>query len=200
MQPRCSVAGCDKAAACSLGTRAFCRPHFLSTCYQELEQCSEQIKWRPLTDAAAESLAEFLAQCTSQTTLLALHASDLSNLERAQLLDLLLWGAELSRCLRRSARVPRAVAVRLRCEEPGRVWDEETKTLVLSRHGASIECSHPIESGDTLLVERIDSGRRANARVVWHQPKEGGRVKIAIEFSDCDDFWDIEWSAAGRVP
>lgn len=199
MQPRCNVAGCDKAATSSLGTRAFCREHFLSTCYEELEQCAQQIKWRPLSDGASESLAEFLSQCSSQTTLIALHTPDLTNLERAQLLDLLLWAAELSRCLRRSPRVARAVAVRLHCEEPGRIWEEETKTLTLSRHGALLECSNPVEAGDDLLIVRVDSGRRARARVAWHQPKEGGNSKIAIEFPDCDNFWDIEWSTAGPI-
>jgi len=137
----------------------------------------------------------FLTECTRQATDLSQHAEELDNLARARLLDILLSAADLSRHLRRSPRKVATLALRLHCEKPGRTWEEETKTRVLSRHGALVECQHPAQSGDALLVLRLDSGRQALARVVWCHQKEEGRREIGIEFLDCDNFWELDWSA-----
>src|SRR2546426_6061109 len=36
---RCSVSDCEESAAGSLEGCSFCREHFISTCYEQLDQC-----------------------------------------------------------------------------------------------------------------------------------------------------------------
>src|SRR5207245_8571594 len=106
-------------------------------------------------------MQHFLTECTRQATDLSQHAEELDNLARARLLDILLSAADLSRHLRRSPRKVATLALRLHCEKPGRTWEEETKTRVLSRHGALVEGQHPVRSGEAALGVRLDSHRRA---------------------------------------
>ncbi len=96
--------------------------------------------------------------------------------------------------LRRSPRKVASIPVRLRCEEPGRGWEEDTRTVLLSRYGAALECQHPVETGQMLLVLRTDTGQRAYAQVALRQGKEDGRFEIGVEFLDCDNFWELDWS------
>ena len=190
----CTVLGCEKAAAASLDGVSFCQEHFISTCYKEIDRYTHLVREAGFRRTAAESMHHFLTECTRQATDLSQHAEELDNLARARLLDILLSAADLSRHLRRSPRKVATLALRLHCEKPGRTWEEETKTRVLSRHGALVECQHPAQSGDALLVLRLDSGRQALARVVWCHQKEEGRREIGIEFLDCDNFWELDWS------
>jgi PilZ domain-containing protein len=133
----------------------------------------------------------FLTECARQATDMAQTAERLNDFQRAQLLDILLWAGELSRQLRRSTRKAMSIRVRLCSDWPGRAWEEETETQMLSRYGAMLECQHPVETGDTLQVARLDTGRQAPARVVWHRRRGSGRVEFGVTFPDSENFWDF---------
>ncbi len=188
---RCSASGCGRSAASSLDTRPFCEEHFLSTCYEQLEHCTQRLHDQKFHFEETESIRHFLTECARQTTDMAQTAEHLDNLQRAQLLDILLWAGELSRQLQRSTRKAISIRVRLCSEWPGRAWEEETATHVLSRHGAMLECQHPVETGETLQVVRLDTGHQAPARVVWHRRRSSGRVELGVAFPDSENFWDF---------
>jgi len=192
---RCNIPGCERLAPARLDAVPFCPEHFISTCYQQIDKYTRFVKEKGYQETTAESMRHFLTECTRQVADLSQQAEDLDSLARARLLDILLRATDLSRHLRRSPRKVATVPIRLRCEKPGRAWEEETKTRVLSRHGALVECHHAAQSGDALLVLRLDSGSQAQARVVWCHHKEEERRDIGIEFLDCDNFWDLNWSA-----
>jgi hypothetical protein len=71
-----------------------------------------------------------------------------------------------------------------------------TQTKVVSRHGASLECHHLVEIGETLLLKRPDTGTETRARVIWRAPRPGDRFEIGLEIQECDNFWEIDWSTA----
>ncbi len=182
--------GCERSAAAVLQKRVLCREHFISGCYEQLEACGGQLQERPLQVVDAGAVRELVGECAGQAASLAQSANDLDNLERAQLLDILLWAGELSQRLRRSERKASAIPIRLRSEKPGRPWEEHTETQVVSRHGAMVECTHAVETGEMLEVLRLDTGQQAQARVVWNRPKVSGRLEIGLEFVDAVALWD----------
>ena len=138
-------------------------------------------------------MADELAEIADEAARLGLNADDLTNLERAQLMDILLSAAHLSGQLRRSPRKRTSIPVRLRYEGPGPAWEEETVTQELSRHGALLVCRHPAEPGEDLTLVRIDTGRQARTRVAWCGPRREGAQRLGIEILGIANFWEAEW-------
>src|SRR5438128_8310460 len=123
---RCSVADCEESAAGSLEGRSFCREHFISACYEQLDQCRNWQEARLSPDRTSESVRQFLGECYRQVAQFASNVKEFTGLERAQLIDILLRATDLSRQLRQSPRLAASIPVELRCEEPGGAWEEET--------------------------------------------------------------------------
>lgn len=91
---RCHRDSCDATAICFLENRFLCVTHFISYCYERLEECRSA----PLGDAEpARALANvrFLRECSERAANLVPPARGLPNLERARLFDILLWASEL---------------------------------------------------------------------------------------------------------
>jgi hypothetical protein len=194
MGQQCSAAGCDKAAAGFLDTRGFCREHLIATCYARIEECAQRITSKEgLSETLTPVMGRNLAEIADQATKLSLSAEDLTNLERAQLMDIVLSVAHLSSRLRRSPRKLAAVPVRLCYEGPGAVWEEETATQELSRHGALLSCHHPVEGGMQLTLVRKDTGERAQARVAWRGPRKNGSQDLGLEILGHENFWGRKW-------
>ena len=192
---RCSFLGCEDPAASSLEGCSFCREHFISTCYEQLDQCGSWQEARLSPDRTSESARQFLGECYRQVAQLASNVKEFTGLERAQLIDILLRATDLSYRLRQSPRLAASIPVELRCEEPGGAWEEETQTKQISRYGALLKCQHPVRAGEILLVVRMDTGRQVQARVARRQRKIGGVQEIGIEFLDHDNFWNMDWSS-----
>lgn len=189
----CSVAGCRQPAAALFQTRAVCREHFVVACYDRLDEYRDRLSDRPYPPESTQALWEFVTEASQQLIAMTQQASHLDNLERARLLDLLLCVAELSQRLRRSPRKAAVLPVLLRCQEPGRGWEEVGVTRFLSRCGALIECRNPIQAGDGLLLARIDNGKKVQARVVWTNPGKEGTQEVGLEFLTGENFWELDW-------
>src|SRR5713101_6656690 len=117
---RCSATGCQRPVAALFQGRPFCREHFIAQCYEQLEGCSPRLQERPFRDADAESLAGAVSECMRQAAQLAQSAQGIDNLERAQLLDILLWAGDVRQRLRRGSRKAACVQLWSRVEKPGR--------------------------------------------------------------------------------
>jgi hypothetical protein len=192
---KCKIEGCAQAVATSLDDQAFCRQHFISTCYTRLDGYDEIRKARGLSAENTESVRRFIHECTRAADEIEHTAQDLDNLDRAKLLHLILSASELGTHLRRSPRKAATIPVRLSSERLGGVWEEDTETVQLSRYGALLRCNHGAKAGDTLNVTRADTGQKVMARVAWQRPLENNGVRIGVEFVACENFWGLDWGA-----
>jgi hypothetical protein len=190
---QCGVTDCDQAAGAELEGGALCRGHFISACYAQLERYDEMQKAHRLNVLDAESVRRFINQCSRQADEIEHTAKDLDNLDRARLLHIILWANELGRHLRRSPRKTASIPVRLCSDKLGSAWEEETQTLLLSRHGAALRCGHTAKPGEPVQLVRLDTGQEVRARVAWQRPAESDGIRIGVEFVDCDNFWGLDW-------
>jgi hypothetical protein len=190
---QCGVTGCDQIAGVSLEGEALCRGHFITVCYAQLERYDEMQKTHRLGVSDAESVRRFINQCSRQADEIEHMAIDLDNLDRARLLHIILWANELGRHLRRSPRKVASIPVRLCSDKLGGAWQEETQTLLLSRHGASLRCDHTAKPGEPVQLVRLDTGQEVQARVAWQRPADSDGIRIGVEFVDCDNFWGLDW-------
>ena len=196
MPAPCAANQCAEAAVASFDDRAVCRAHFLASAYGHLESIASQIHEPNFHENHDESAARCLEQCMREATNIACGAEPPGNLERAQLLDILLWASELYGCLRRGPRVRARIPIWVRCEAPEGPWEEKSETHMLSTHGFSFLCRHELSKDQVLTCVRLDTGRRLDARVVWVRAKESGEIEAGLEFLRRDDFWGFE-SGAG---
>ena len=199
MQNVCPEPGCAEVAVVSLGDRSVCRTHYLAACYKRLEDIAKSVsvKTYAMTQEEAESANRFLQDCMRTAADLASSQQAPSNLERAQVYDVLLWASELHGRLRRSPRKAVKFPIVLRSDIPGRIWEVRTETQVVSRHGMRLTCNADIRAKDTLTCIRLDNGRRAEAMVAWSSRTESGATEAGIEFPREENFWGLAW---GTVP
>ena len=199
MSPQCAAEGCVEAAVASLDEHPVCRRHFVAEAYRHLESMAAQVQEPDFHSQHGELATRLLEQCMREVTNIACAAEFPGNLERAQLLDILLWASELYGRLRRGPRVRARIPILLRSEDAEKPWEEKTETLQLSVHGFSFLCRHELRSGDVLTCVRLDSARRAGARVVWARCKDSGETEAGVEFVTDEDFWGMEASVAAPV-
>jgi len=195
----CGVSNCRQAASLHLEGKPFCAPHFISTGYERMDAYADVIAGHRFDEAAAEQIWQFLVECIEAAADLTQRAENLDNLQRARLFDILLCASDLSRRLRRSDRREASIPVCVRSEKLGRAWEENTRTKVVSRHGALLEIEHPAEPGDTLTIARPDTGSETKARVAWRRLPHGGRYEVGVEFLGCDNFWEMQWEGAEHL-
>jgi len=176
-----------------------CRTHFLAGAYRHLEFISGQIQEPEFHTQQGEVASRFLEECMREATNIACAAEVLNNLERAQLLDILLWASELYGRLRRGTRVRACIPILVRSEDADRPWEEKTETLQLSVHGFCFLCRHELHAGDVLTCVRLDNGRRLGGRVAWARAKNSGETEAGVEFVTDEDFWGMEASLAAPV-
>lgn len=79
MDRRCSHVDCAQPSAVKLGGREYCVVHFILTCYQLLEK-------RPQD----QSLLEIIDRAAA----IGMTVSNLTNQEKSQLLDIILWAGD----------------------------------------------------------------------------------------------------------
>jgi len=190
---RCGVKGCEQAVDAVLDGEALCRGHFISHCYAQLERFDEMQKAHRLSVPDAESVRRFINQSSRQADEIEHSTKNLDNLDRARLLHIILWANEVGSYLRRSPRKVASIPVRLSCEKLGSAWEEETQTLLLSRHGASLRCGHSAKPGEPIQLVRLDTGQRVLGQVAWQRSAESDGIRIGVEFMDCDNFWGLDW-------
>jgi len=190
----CNFPECKEAATASLLEDRYCLAHFITVSYGQLYASLQQLAQRPASEEAAERLRTLLSACIDQSTSLTREPYCHSTLVRARLIDIRYTASELRRRLRRSPRVADSRPVRLVCETPGRSWQEDTRTHLISRYGTLFACEHLIRPEDRLFLERLDNGTRTRARMVWRRPGKLGCFATAVEFLDSENFWELNWA------
>ena len=182
-------------AIVSLADKSVCRTHYLSYCYKRLEAIAQNVsvKTYNMTQEEAESVNRFLQDCMRSAADIASSKEMPSNLERAQVYDVLLWASELHGRVRRSPRRAARFPILLRSDIPGRMWEVRAETQIVSRHGMRIICRADVRPKDTLTCIRLDNGRRAEAAVAWTAQTDSGDVEAGLELVREENFWELAW-------
>ena len=99
---------------------------------------------------------------------------------------------------RRSGRLSQEIAIILiGSDAEGTVFSEETKTVVLSRHGAGIVSYHKLVAEQELTLRVKSTSREAEVRVVGEIANEEGRHTYGVSCMDEQmDLWDVEFPPA----
>ena len=103
--------------------------------------------------------------------------------------------------MRRSARIPKEVAILLTGSDmDGKVFSEQTKTVVLSRHGAGIISEYKLSPEQELIIRSVDSNKEAEIRVVGQIGAQPNRYTYGVAFVDPHlDFWGVEFPPVSEI-
>jgi hypothetical protein len=104
---------------------------------------------------------------------------------------------------RRSKRVNLAMPVVLRgVDNSGVEFEESTRTVVISKHGAKIRTVQSLDLGAVISIENRSMGLAANATVVSVGPRQfpGEPVEIGVQLNQAGNVWGIifppdDWEA-----
>ncbi len=99
--------------------------------------------------------------------------------------------------VRRSGRIAKEIRILLLgTDTSGRVFSEETRTVVLSRHGAGILSTHKLAPDEslTLRVLGASASTEAAVRLVGPMGEDGRGYTYGVAFADPElDFWQIDF-------
>jgi len=104
--------------------------------------------------------------------------------------------------LRRSGRIAKEIAiVLLGTDTGGRVFSEDTTTVVLSRHGAGILSKHRLAPDEILTIRFRGGSAEAPVRLVGEMGKDVRGYTYGVAFVDPDlDFWELKFPPPPRWP
>src|SRR5712664_3255582 len=96
---------------------------------------------------------------------------------------------------RRSSRIPKEIAILLvGSDMEGKVFSEQTKTVLLSRHGAGIVSQYALSAEQELILRRMDTDKEAVVRVVGQLGCHGESHTYGVAFLDQEmDFWGAQF-------
>jgi hypothetical protein len=97
--------------------------------------------------------------------------------------------------VRRSGRIKKQLGVLLLgTDTSGRVFSEETVTVVLCRHGAGVISTPRLAPDEILTIRLLSSNKEAEVRLVGQMGQETRGYTDGVKFMDPDlDFWQIEF-------
>ena len=76
----------------------------------------------------------------------------------------------------------------------GKVFSEEARTVLLSRHGAGLVSEYKLSPEQELILRSLESNKEAEVRVVGQLGSVGGSYTYGVAFVDPNiDFWGIEF-------
>ncbi|HME11865.1 MAG TPA: PilZ domain-containing protein [Candidatus Acidoferrum sp.] len=97
--------------------------------------------------------------------------------------------------VRRSGRIAKEIKIFLSgTDTTGRFFSEETKTVVLSRHGAGILSKRKLASDELLSIRLFGTSAEARMRLVGQIGQEVCGYTYGVEFLDPElDFWELKF-------
>src|SRR5215831_8017374 len=99
--------------------------------------------------------------------------------------------------VRRSSRIPKEIAVLLVGSDiEGKVFSEQTRTVLLSRHGAGIVSGYKLSAEQELILRRLDTNKETEVRLVGQIGVEGEVYTYGVAFLDStNNFWGVKFPA-----
>lgn len=103
--------------------------------------------------------------------------------------------------VRRSCRISKEISILLvGSDTEGKVFSEETRTVLLSRHGAGIVSRYKLSAEQELILRRLDTNRETEVRVVGQIGEESEVYTYGVTFLDStSNFWDMKFPAPSEV-
>jgi hypothetical protein len=97
--------------------------------------------------------------------------------------------------MRRSGRIPREIPILLVGSDlDGKVFSENTRTVVLSRHGAGIISQYKLVPEQELIVRRLDKDTEVEIRIVGQIGSQSDNYTYGVSFLDPEiDFWGLNF-------
>src|SRR5260370_15762494 len=97
--------------------------------------------------------------------------------------------------VRRSSRIPREIAILLvGSDMEGKMFSEQTKTVLLSRHGAGIVSQYVLSAEQELILRRLDTEKEAEVRVVGQLGADGKTYTYGVAFLNPElDLWGVKF-------
>jgi len=76
----------------------------------------------------------------------------------------------------------------------GKMFSEQTKTVLVSRHGAGIVSQYALYAEQELILRRLDTNKEAEIRVVGQLGADGGMYTYGVAFLNPEmDLWGIKF-------
>jgi hypothetical protein len=97
---------------------------------------------------------------------------------------------------RRSSRLSITIPIAIKGKDSsGHEFKENTRTLVINKHGAKIATVHQLSLGAELVVENRASGQSAKGNVVWLGEKRSTKepCEVGLQLVDAQNIWGIEF-------
>jgi hypothetical protein len=103
--------------------------------------------------------------------------------------------------VRRSCRISKEISILLvGSDTEGKVFSEQTKTVLLSRHGAGIVSHYKLSAEQELILRRLDTNKETEVRVVGQIGEESEVYTYGVAFLDStNNFWGIKFPAPSEV-
>jgi hypothetical protein len=103
--------------------------------------------------------------------------------------------------VRRSSRIPKQINVLLvGSDTEGKVFSEQTKTVLLSRHGAGIVSRYKLSAEQELILRRLDTNKEAEVRLVGQIGVEHEAYTYGVAFLDStNNFWGMDFPAPSEA-
>ncbi|HEY6946964.1 MAG TPA: PilZ domain-containing protein [Candidatus Acidoferrum sp.] len=97
--------------------------------------------------------------------------------------------------MRRSSRIPKEIDILLvGSDTEGKVFSENTKTVLLSRHGAGIVSRYKLSAEQELIFRRLDTNKETEVRVVGQIGVESDLYTYGVAFLDSSiNFWGMKF-------
>src|SRR5712691_7609977 len=97
--------------------------------------------------------------------------------------------------MRRSSRIPREIAILLvGSDTEGKMFSEQTKTVLLSRYGAGLVSQYALSAEQELILRRLDTSKEAEVRVVGNLGAHGKSYTYGVAFLNPETaLWDIKF-------
>ena len=102
--------------------------------------------------------------------------------------------------MRRSSRIPKEIPILLvGSDMEGKVFSEQARTVLLSRHGAGIVSEYKLSPEQELILRSLETNKEAEVRVVGQLGSAGGSHTYGVAFLDQNiDFWGIEFPVVSQ--
>jgi hypothetical protein len=103
--------------------------------------------------------------------------------------------------VRRSSRIPKEIDILLvGSDTEGKVFSENTKTVLLSRHGAGIVSGYKLSAEQELILRRLDTNKETEVRVVGRIGVESDVYTYGVAFLDpTQNFWGIQFPVPSQA-
>jgi len=103
--------------------------------------------------------------------------------------------------VRRSSRIPKEIDILMvGSDTEGKVFSEQTKTVLLSRHGAGIVSGYKLSAEQELILRRLDTNKETEVRVVGRIGVESDIYTYGVAFLDStQNFWGIQFPVPSQA-